>query len=847
MESMKTYRDGRKLTIALAMMATCASVACATPLSYKGVSYPTTAAEARELGYVTLNAPGDYFQDSPFGGSKYGRTSSGTERGSAYWSDGEVAQAGKKYFFACGSTSSPRTPFGGVKTGYDGDADPAASMTFGGGLVVMAGSNPLRWKTLSPYVMNFPNLVAISGSTIAPDQDYNGTSDANRHWQLGGRLTVVTSKNYPLRIRASSGSTQSVPLGFDIQSAIEGPETAMVVCYSARSKTASTRHSFLFTGDASEYLGTLVVSNGVNVLFGAAGLPHARTVELSDEVRLRTCAEDGGTVVISNLTLDASCEVILNSTNHLSLVGTTSLNGAKVRFSRIQAFSNAVNRVAILSVPLDSGFSRENIEIVDSYADIPSTGFPYTHCVTLDEEEDVKVGVRTFYCSMPQIVTLLATDGADDVQYGRSALTNAASWSDGQVPHRDAEYLVRVACTLRTPEEHSKDETKMTMPRFSGEALTIDSGVLSLRQGHFTVSNLHMKAGTKLAYMNAYQAQLHGRLEVASTDDSSVGNFVTVDAYYRSIYDYQVMDAEIFGKGNIVWKGRSTSGVPEGAIKITSINENWTGTSTVTIDDAGVKSDGKSVPSDQHCMSLYLTDGRNLGGALAAFDYKALTLEQMSQLVFADKNVTLSEPTRGLFIKGKGGRFSVENGLSATILPSITYGGVAGKTGRGMLALGGEALFVDGKATTLPVSGSNVFNVAEGDLKVLNKDACNGLALSFAVGSRLVLDLEPSDENLRKYGLVNTKGDCAMVSVADGYSLPVVLDLGGRTCPTDMEMRLGLFTLGSHDAAKVLMDRLSVAKPCKGYGVKTSLADNPDGSTTIVADVCSLGLLLIVR
>lgn len=833
----------RHISLVCALVVLYVPVALAT-LSYKGVTYPTTTSEAVTLGYVTLSARGDYFQDSPFGGSIYGRDASGKTQGAAYWSDGNLPQSAGKYFFACGSTTAPRTPYGGVKTGYDGAVDSATSVLFGGGLVVMAGSNPLRWKTISPYVMNFPNLVAISGSSIVPDQEFNSASDEGRHWQLGGRLTVVTSKNYPLQIKASIGSSQTVPLGFDIQSAIEGPDTSVIVCHSTRSKAASTRHSFLFTGDASEYLGSLVVSNGVNVLFGAKGLPLAKAVTVSNEVQVRTCAEAGATVAISNLTLDASCEVLLNLTNRLLLAGTPNLNGATVKFSRVHALSNAVNRAAILSVPLSIDFEKEDIAIVESFADVPASAYPYWHSVSIESEDDVVAGIRTFYCSLLPIVTLLATDGADDVQYGRSALTNAACWSDGRVPHGGAEYLVRMACTLRTPEEHSKDAAEMTVPQFPGVALAVDSGVFSLRQGHFTVSNLLMKAGTKLAFMNACQAQLHGRMEVAG---SSADDFVTVDSYYRSIYDYHVMDAEIFGKGNIVWKGRSTSGVPEGAVKITSVNTNWTGTSTVTIDDAGIKSDGKPVPSDQHCMSLYLTDGRNLGGTLPSFNYKSLTLEQMSQLVFDDNDVTLAEPTRGILIRGKGGCFNVRSGLSAVIVPSVTYDGIARKTGGGLLALRGEALFADGKETTLPVSGSNMLAVTEGDLKILGKDACNGLALSFAAGTRLVLDLEPGDADLRKYGLRNTKGSFGSVTVASGYKLPVVLDLGNRECPSALETRVGLCTFMTRSDAQAFMDRIAVAKPCRGYGVKVSLTDNSDGTTTVVADVCERGLVLIVR
>ena len=219
------------------------------------------------------------------------------------------------------------------------------------------------------------------------------------------------------------------------------------------------------------------------------------------------------------------------------------------------------------------------------------------------------------------------------------------------------------------------------------------------------------------------------------------------------------------------------------------------------------------------CQTLYVNDGRNVGGPLTSFDYKALSLSQYARLVVTNATVVTFEDgsNRGIFI-GDVGRLVSAEGQTMCIKRPLTVDGNLRKEGAGVLELASEVGFLaDGVRTdAIPDDASKrLLSLKEGVLKVSHADAVNGLTVQAASGTKLRLDIETTDQDLIAYGIRNTKTSTPF-AVGDGASeVAIEIDLSHE--PDFKSKTLAVMTV-RQDCAASVRDLVKVKKGANLHG-----------------------------
>ena len=295
-----------------------------------------------------------------------------------------------------------------------------------------------------------------------------------------------------------------------------------------------------------------------------------------------------------------------------------------------------------------------------------------------------------------------------------------------------------------------------------------------------------------------------------------------------------VLSGEISGSGklDIRWDGAQSR--PFG-VDIKGTNTNFSGSVYVFSHDGSYNSEG----TDQ-AIRLEFHDARNLGGAYSDADsWKAFQVAGYSY-VKCSGDITLSEPTRGLFVD-RGARFYVPTGKTLEIDYQMTYGGEFMKLGPGDVVLGCAApgFATNGVPAELPLAGTNVLTIAEGALRVAATNAVNGLAVKFADGAGLVVDPCPSDADLQTYGAINTRWSVPFTGAAAGEAIPVTFL--ERTFP-EKAFSAAICTVSAAAAETIAFDVPSRVQKRK---CRVATRPNPDGSVTFVAGFSARSGLIV--
>ena len=242
---------------------------------------------------------------------------------------------------------------------------------------------------------------------------------------------------------------------------------------------------------------------------------------------------------------------------------------------------------------------------------------------------------------------------------------------------------------------------------------------------------------------------------------------------------------------------------------------------------------------------LELGEGFGFGGDFtgAAEDaWKSVAFKTYPWVLFSS-DVTVTNSTRGVLVQG-GATFEVASGKTLTFTEGMTYGGKLVKRGAGALVLGNETTkFLAGTVQSdEPVEGTNVLIVAEGTLEIAGTNAVNGLAVSFAEGTSLVVNPCASDD-LRENGAVNVRWATPFATTAAGGKIPVVFKAVDDLPVEGSSVAICTVTA---DAAEGLA--FDIPAKTQHRTVATAWRPNADGTKTLVADIGPKpGLLLIVR
>lgn len=429
--------------------------------------------------------------------------------------------------------------------------------------------------------------------------------------------------------------------------------------------------------------------------------------------------------------------------------------------------------------------------------------------------------------------------------YHPSSLTNATHWSDIDVPHTNAHYLCMnekdVAMSLRTEVDAVGNKSLGFEPidyTFPGESLTIvEKGTFVTVCSNLTIKSLRLLGGSTLLQGQYTRCFLNGKVSVLGDIEwrAYSGNRMTVNA-------------EIEGNGSISFTGLTPTSTPQGMVFFSGLNTNYTGRLRVTMGETFEPS--MTYRTNQ---TLIVTDGRALGGAGRAFDPKAITLERCGRLL-AEADLTVSEPTRGLWINGLA-RIGVADGKTMTLTSPLAVYGSLHKTDPGTLVLGNtQPKFGESAVETTPDAdaANRRFVLSEGNVKVVSAYALNGLdVVAEDAASMLLLDAETTDAEMAQYGVVNVLTPGTPFAGASGAKLKIAFTC--EQAPAWIDRELAVCTVAADKADDIenaleLVDYRSAKKlRCNGLRRESTVVGGVNCVTFKTTVTSQSGALLIVK
>lgn len=549
--------------------------------------------------------------------------------------------------------------------------------------------------------------------------------------------------------------------------------------------------------------------NGVFKSPSAAGSPTECTVG-------RLTLEANSVIVVEGNTTTPT-NGIIHARDSLSVTAPVAVN---VKYDpRIPS----TNKVTILTAPASSNLDASDFVLrLDTF-------IPASHYSLVVENDGVtKSLVAVFEPTVWQTSNYGKEDQKDQKDgsgnfYG-SSLTNSAAWSDGLVPsndHAPTHYYVGENRYLRT----LVNDNDYDFPCLS---FTLDGARLTVFTKSFRAPEIIAKNA------DIFLGQGNNKVKTIKAD-RLVANSGTVNfAAYGN--QTMIVDAEITGDATILVQDTGGTSASKGNYLLTGLNTNFTG--NITISQAEKRS-GNWTFNDKF-QTLFVNDGRNLGGAKEAFDSRALTIKDMARLAVTNADVTLeSGLNRGLCIEGIGRLYVQEPGSLAVNWP-VRVQGTMFKEGSGTLALGGAMTVIGGQSAD---ATNRLFVVTNGYVKALSAGCVDGLTVSFAANATtgLKLDYTTADAALAQFGFKNVATDTPFEGAID-----VIVENYSREAYDAVKRRkLGLVTVKTV-AADGVASRLNLHRDGLG-SVAIERADDAGTGNTTFSAVFSPGLTIVFR
>ena len=667
-------------------------------------------------------------------------------------------------------------------------------------------------------------LIMAGQSRIQP---HNSSSPYN----VKGIVTVTAEEaKYPALIQQTTAA-RNISLNF-----LDKFKGAASVYAAIKSSTNDFTVSF---ADTTEYYGTMTTTNINEDALLTVNLSSDFPGTLSVSTNVTLVPASG--VKIANLKYFDGATIDARS-------GTLEITGSIVKSGKIRVLTNnfgenTVNpRFAeLVKFPANAGMTADDFEFVGA------DGQPLD-CDGYNMTTDSDQGTASITAVRHGYVKLLASDQTSRTKVNESSMTNGVNWSDGLWPTNPLVDYAAIDKNLRTVDSGVAIDQPMDDFVFKGRSLIMDDAILVMVNRSFSCANLFLRNEATFAYTPYYNGSLYGKV----TADEGNACF--------SVYSYKTLTIEsaIEGSGNVVFTspgGASTSD-SRGYYVLKGDNDGFTGTMVVTMPykmPTDPVADWKKVtPSfDRNYMVLNLTERGNLGGELPAVNPKAFTIENMSRVKPADNvmDLTLDEPTRGIFIKWVG-RLMANEGQTFTVKSPLAVHGTLWKEGEGTLVLGNPApTFGENADSDTPDADATnrMFRVAAGDVKIVSGDAVNGLDVVFTnSASRLVLDLDSEDDTFRTFGLRNTKSAALFAVEGDVVKIPVVLDFAN---PPARNTERALFTISENTDQDLFLSKIAIVKgeALAGMSMERSWRVNEDGSRTFVAKFTKVGLRIVIK
>lgn len=418
-----------------------------------------------------------------------------------------------------------------------------------------------------------------------------------------------------------------------------------------------------------------------------------------------------------------------------------------------------------------------------------------------------------------------------------SSYTNALHWSDREVPHADAFYLVS-GKNLRTRADNPEDYD------FPGLGIVTERArLLYYGKRRFFYAEMHLGGGTFFHTIGS------GTDATITADVCRVSGAVRFGAYNKSAFGLETSivggpDAEL----NFFGIDSGTSS-PDGFYRLQGDNTGFLGKIYLSMPKFHA-----DYPLARQTLTVSSAD--SLGGPCDDFTFDALRMDDNSRLrIQGDVNLAASL-RRGVFV-GDRASIEVQDDWTFSMGGTLTLDGELVKSGSGTLILAGPLKFYSGVSTNqcalstdfvsdIPRQGSNVLNVAEGRIGVGGAKSCDGLQIRLESGTGIEIAEDTSDPDLRRYGLYNVKSDVPFVLGEGLSSLPIALVPASSVERVAATNALVTVANASLSAVKAMMPpRL---KPYPGFSYRfVEIPVEGEGATTIALVREPKGIVLIVR
>ena len=623
----------------------------------------------------------------------------------------------------------------------------------------------------------------------------------------GGTITVRSPVENPFVIYCNNAAGYNnrrlfitAPMASDAgKGIVVGPAKVGSATYNC-----GTNFTVGITGDCSAYLGTISVTTAQNVAVGKwdvrLGLGDTT---VGGKVRMApgTALSAWRSTIGSSANTPTKCtigslELAANSVILVEGNSSTPTNGiihvrdeltvvkpvtVKLQYAAATPSLDS-KRLTILTAP-----SASRLDAGDFTFDLGTTSSAQYYDLVV--EEDVATQTKSLVAVFGPTVWQkghYSDEGQKDTSYAVSSFTNAAYWSDSMLPHGGTHYYTGNHY-LRTIVNTALDY------EFPGLSFTQAGGVFTILTKSFQAPEYVARRYSETQGINI-TIQLGQNLTADSVKTIKAERFVAKSGNVcLSAFNNQtlIIDGEISGAADFTLRGVSGTSVPRGYYRFTGLNTNFTGNITIS----QLETRPAYFDFTKGFQTLYVKDGRNLGGAKDNFDAAALKLSMMGRLS-ATNDVTLSAGlNRGIYIEGVGRLFASEGCTLAVEWP-ITMHGKLWKEGNGTLVLGGDARF--DSANGNPEATSNLFEVAAGTLRVASYNAMDGLETTFDNGTSLVLALDPNDADLVKYGILNAKTGTPFVLGSGLSKLPLTVDVSAYPVVDGNKFECGLVTVANN-------------------------------------------------
>ncbi|MCQ2391867.1 MAG: hypothetical protein MJ240_10630, partial [Kiritimatiellae bacterium] len=654
--------------------------------------------------------------------------------------------------------------------------------------------------------------------------------------RLNGRVTVLPTTGTPPAMFYGQ-ATQSNGVAYVTGPLVGSADAQLDIGYHP-SQMVSVQNCIYEFHDLADYHGLLLVKARYEIAapnHGGCLRVKSRTGMSDCQVRLqKSCyistVETNGVTTIGDLAFEEGSGIRLNGCAEgiggIAVSGTLTIEKPSVKIPVVwEDFvygGTPQVKMPVLSWPSDQALTLDNFELVKGAG-------------CRNANISLAIENSTLYVMADARVEQVKALSVNRDTTWNSSLTNAASWSDGRLPHAEADYYTtRNLCSGGQYVDYL----------FPGSSLELDGGSLWLSTRSFTLPSLTCRNGAQLLCTS-----------VSSPQELKVVANAFVFADQVSLFAHRnhklVLAGPISGSGEIYMPSHSGTGSPEALYELRGDNTGYKGRirlnqeerRTHYVDASGVRC---FYDMETHFPTLVVQDGRNLGGALDELDRRALTLTGLGRLsVNIAGTVTLAgDLNRGVYISDVG-RFHTVAGATLAVEQPVLLGGHMWKEGPGTLILACETKFEETSGGTIvdtPVAESNRFTVAEGVVKIAHVDALQGVATTISNGVLLVA-YNPLDVDLLKYGIRNTLIDnpFALDAICAG-KLPIAVDVGEFPEPQARETVIGLLTVNATAASGVRTMFAGNALPRAWPNLPGKVKEiaNADGSVTF-ALVCKYG------